>query len=166
MSVEIRVRAPEEAVLFDRTLTASFGEEPGPGDSEHVVDPERDVAAYDGSQMVGTASAFPFELTIPRGSLAAPGVTAVGVLPKHRRQGILTRLVRHQLDDIDGRGEPVVALWAGEGANYGRFGYGLAALNGWIDCPRDLMLFREPAPGKGSTRSLGLEEALAASSTF
>ena len=58
--------------------------------------------------------------------MPAAGVTLVGVLPTHRRQGVLTRLMRAQLDDVRERGEPVAFLWASEGAIYGRFGYGMA----------------------------------------
>jgi predicted acetyltransferase len=51
----------------------------------------------------------------------------VGVRPTHRRRGLLTAMMRRQLEDIRAAGEPVAALWASEGAIYGRFGYGIAA---------------------------------------
>ena len=52
------------------------------------------------------------------------GVTWVGVMPSHRRRGILRQLMTRQLDDIAERGEPLAALTASEGGIYGRFGYG------------------------------------------
>ena len=58
----------------------------------------------------------------------AAGVTVVGVLPTHRRRGVLRSLMRAQLDDVHERGEPLAALWASEETIYGRFGYGLASL--------------------------------------
>ena len=63
----------------------------------------------------------------PRGADERRGVTAVGVLPTHRRRGLLTALMRRQLDDVRAAGESVAALWASEPVIYGRFGYGLAA---------------------------------------
>jgi predicted acetyltransferase len=50
-------------------------------------------------------------------------VSLVSVLPSHRRRGILTSLMRHQLDDVHERGEAVAALYASEARIYGRFGY-------------------------------------------
>ncbi len=55
------------------------------------------------------------------------GVTWVGVLPTHRRRGILRDFMRRQLEDVHGWGEPLAALWASEASIYGRFGYGPAA---------------------------------------
>jgi predicted acetyltransferase len=49
------------------------------------------------------------------------------VQPSYRRRGLLTEMMKHQLDDIHERGEePVALLWASESAIYGRFGYGQA----------------------------------------
>jgi predicted acetyltransferase len=53
-------------------------------------------------------------------------VSSVGVLPTHRRQGHLGRMMRSQLADIAARGEPVAVLVAAEYPIYGRFGYGPA----------------------------------------
>ena len=44
-------------------------------------------------------------------------------------------MMRRQLEDIRAAGEPVAALWASEGAIYGRFGYGIAARNAPPDRP-------------------------------
>lgn len=52
---------------------------------------ERTHAAFDGDKIVGGAGAFPFELTVPGGQVRCGGVTVVGVLPTHRRRGVLTR---------------------------------------------------------------------------
>ena len=97
---------------------------------------ERMHAAFDGDRIVGGAGAFPFELTVPGGPVRCGGVTVVGVLPTHRRRGVLTAMMRAQLEDIRERGEPIAALWASEEVIYRRFGYGLASLSGEIErCP-------------------------------
>jgi predicted acetyltransferase len=52
------------------------------------------------------------------------------VLPTHRRQGLLTSMMRYQLDDVRQRGEPLAILQASESIIYGRYGYGLATTQG------------------------------------
>jgi len=96
---------------------------------------DRMHAAFDGDRIVGGAGAFPFELTVPGGPVACAGVTVVGVLPTHRRRGVLSAMMRAQLEDVRRRGEPIAALWASEEVIYRRFGYGLASLAGEIGIP-------------------------------
>lgn len=93
-----------------------------------VIEPERTLAAFDGGQMVGTTLAFSFGMTVPGGDMVATaGISGVGVLPTHRRRGILSSLMRRQLADIAAGSEPLAALFASEAIIYGRFGYGAAA---------------------------------------
>ena len=92
--------------------------------------------------------------------MPAAGVTIVGVLPTHTRRGVLTQLMRAQLDDIHQRGEPIAVLWASEETIYGRFGYGMAALCGEIEIQRVHGKFRSPVDHRGSFRLLSYEEAL------
>jgi predicted acetyltransferase len=93
---------------------------------EMVSEPERTLAAFDGDQIVGSAVAYSFGLTVPGGDVPAAGVSSVAVLPSHRRRGILSALMTRQIDDVLGRGEPVAALFASESAIYQRYGYGPA----------------------------------------
>jgi predicted acetyltransferase len=93
-----------------------------------VVEPGRTLVAFDGDQMVGTTLAFSFGMTVPGGDVVATaGISGVSVLPTYRRRGILSALMRKQLDDIAAGGEPLAALFASESAIYGRHGYGVAA---------------------------------------
>ena len=94
---------------------------------QKLLPPARALAAYDGDKAVGLAGAYRFDLSIPGGELPCAGVTWVGVLPTHRRRGILRDFMRRQLDDFRSWGEPLAALWASEASIYGRFGYGPAA---------------------------------------
>ena len=91
---------------------------------QKILPPARALAAFDAGKPVGLAGAYAFDLAIPGGELPCAGVTWVGVLPTHRRRGILRDFMRHQLDDVRGWGEPIAALWASEASIYGRFGYG------------------------------------------
>ena len=92
-----------------------------------VLPAERVYAAWEGGRTVGGLGAFPFRLTVPGGRVSAAGVTIAGVLPTHRRRGILRAMMRAQLDAAHARGEPVAYLWATESTIYGRFGFGLAS---------------------------------------
>jgi predicted acetyltransferase len=120
---------------------------------------DRAIAAYDGERIVGTAGIFSFDLTVPGGLLPAAGITIVGVHPTHRRQGILRRMMRLQLDAIHERGEPLAILWASEGGIYQRFGYGLGSLRMGIDLARERGGFRQPHAPAGRIRFVELDEA-------
>jgi predicted acetyltransferase len=118
-------------------------------------------AAFDGDAIVGGAGVFPFELSVPGGQLPCAGITMVGVLPTHRRRGILNRMMRAQLADVRRRGEPVAALWASEETIYGRFGYGLACQDAMIRASRVHAALRAELPGRvGTTRLVTHDEAL------
>ena len=125
---------------------------------------ERMHAAWDGERIVGGAGAIPFELTVPGGTLPCAGVTVVGVLPTHRRRGILTAMMREQLDDVRRRGEPLAALWASEETIYGRFGYGVASLGCEVELAHTHNLLRAPDGGSAHAPRLarGSEGARAA----
>ncbi len=124
-----------------------------------IVEPQRMHAALDGGDIVGGAGAISFELSVPGGSLACAGVTAVGVYPTHRRRGVLRALMDAQLRDVRERGEPLAALWASEESIYGRFGYGLACWCGEVRIPKEWNLFAQPFERRGSVRFVTAEEA-------
>ena len=75
------------------------------------------------------------------------GVVAVGVLPTHRRRGILREMMIRQLTDSHDAGHALAGLWASESAIYGRFGYGSAAPTAELEIERAHARFRsEPEP--------------------
>jgi predicted acetyltransferase len=124
-----------------------------------VLPHERMHAAFEEGQIVGGAGAFPFELSVPGGSLPCAGVTAVGVHPTHRRRGVLRSMMDAQLRDVHERGEPIAALWASEETIYGRFGYGIASWAGELSVPHEWDAFAEPQAPVGTTRFVTPEEA-------
>ncbi|REF94384.1 putative acetyltransferase [Asanoa ferruginea] len=91
-------------------------------------DPARGMVAVDGDTIVAHAASFEREMSVPGGApVPCAHVTGVGVLPTHRRQGILRTLMERQLREVAAAGrEPIAALWASETAIYPRFGYGFA----------------------------------------
>ncbi|HEY6068676.1 MAG TPA: GNAT family N-acetyltransferase, partial [Gaiellaceae bacterium] len=115
--MEFDIQSPEEDDLREAMGAALtvFAEEDRDDDFERhskMLPRDRFLAAYADGRPVGTTASFPFRLTVPGGELDAGGVTWVAVLPSHRRRGVLTRLMRHQLDDLRERGEPLAILWA------------------------------------------------------
>jgi predicted acetyltransferase len=88
---------------------------------------DRTLAAFDGDTIVGGTGAFSFQMRVPGAMAAVAGVSLVAVLPSHRRQGILSALMRRQLADMSERGEAVAVLFASESGIYGRYGYGRAS---------------------------------------
>src|SRR5581483_4836666 len=116
--------------------------------------------AFDGGAIVGGAGAFSFRMTVPGGTaLSTAGVTVVGVLPTHRRRGILRSMMRAQLDEVHERGEPLAALWASEETIYGRYGYGLASLVLQFEIQRVYGAFRAGTERVGSVRFVDADEA-------
>ena len=128
----LRPVTPDEFGAFSEVPIQAFNDAEWSAEAiEHeraIFEFDRSLAAFDGNQMVGTAAAYSFQLTVPGGVAGAGGVTAVSVLPTHRRRGILSAMMRHQLAGIAARGEAVAALFASEPGIYGRYGYGCASL--------------------------------------
>lgn len=131
MASELRTLRDAEWDDWSHALERAFG---GVPPSEEVralrralTEVERAVAIWDDGDCAGTAGAFSFGLTVPGGAeVPVAGVTAVSVRATHRRRGLLRSMMRHQLEDVRERGEPLAVLTASEPAIYGRFGYGPA----------------------------------------
>ncbi|WP_329195251.1 MULTISPECIES: GNAT family N-acetyltransferase [unclassified Streptomyces] len=167
MALETRVlQADEWDVWYDHLELAFGGVPESPEERElykSLTELERSLAVWDGEDCVGSASAFSFRLSVPGGVLVpAAGVTMVGVAPTHRRRGVLTSLMRRQLDDIRAGGEPLAVLTASEPAIYGRFGYGTGtyALALEIDTSR-VRLCAPPGTDAIRLRLVDPEKALA-----
>ncbi|WP_327318405.1 GNAT family N-acetyltransferase [Streptomyces sp. NBC_01235] len=162
--MEIRSTADEDLDVFVDIVHAAFGRFPetpieGGGLWWSALEMDRCLLALtaDG-RPVGTAAAHSFELTLPGETLVpAAGVTAVGVLPSHRRQGVLSAMMRHQLAELRTRGEFLSVLLASEAQIYGRFGYGPATYTARLTVPRHQAALAVPrargvadAPATGS----------------
>jgi predicted acetyltransferase len=143
-----------------------FGQEPNEERMKlfsRVLPLERMLAAFDDGRIVGGAGGFPFELSVPGGSVPCAGTSVVGVSPTHRRRGVLRAMMRAHLDQTHELGRPLAALWASEETIYGRYGYGVAGYGGEIEVPRERVAFAAPLERRGAVRIVEKEEA---SSTF
>ncbi|MBA2313263.1 MAG: GNAT family N-acetyltransferase [Actinobacteria bacterium] len=148
---------------FLETGEAAFAEHVDDADEARVneiVEPHRMLLAKDGDLPVGASGAFRFELTVPGGELPAAGVTLVGVIPSHRRQGVLTALMRKELDDLRAWDEPLAVLWCSESSIYGRYGYGVATRQATIDIEGNRAQFRNDSGRQGKLVMLSSDEAL------
>jgi predicted acetyltransferase len=163
VGIAIRIPAEDELRAAMQAGEAAFGEETREGEFERfskMLPHDRWFAAYDGDRPVGTTTSFPFQLTVPGGELAAGGVTWVGVLPSHRRRGILRELMKQQLEDLRDRGEPLAVLYASEPLIYGRFGYGVAAPSVSMDGETARFSYRDDPGPTGTVRIIDAAEAL------
>jgi predicted acetyltransferase len=159
-SYPLRTPRRDDLRAFMAPLEEAFGERFAPeewADEMAVIEPDRSMAAFDGESPVGFASAYSFRMTIAGGELPVGGLTAVGVLPTHRRRGILRSMMERHFVDCRDRGEPVSILWASEGAIYQRFGYGPGALSGGFDIARGRATFIRPPEGAGRVRFVDAE---------
>ena len=163
MGIEIRPPAEDELRAAMEAAEIAFGagivEDEDWERESKALPAGRALAAFDGGKPVALAGAYAFELTIPGGALPCAGVTWVGVMPTHRRQGVLRDLMTRQLADVRRWHEPLAALWASESGIYGRFGYGQAASHGVARSDRARFELRERP--EGSVRLVDEEEALA-----
>jgi predicted acetyltransferase len=163
VSLEVRPVTAEEWPDYLRAEHIPFG--------IHITDAEMQVqaqrfgawnafAAFEDGRIVATAGDWDMDLTLPgMTEVHAPGVTAVGVLPTHRRRGLLTALMRRQLEDFRGRGEAVATLLASESVIYGRFGYGWASTHMAAEIDRRSARFARPVPEDVRLTLVGKDEA-------
>ena len=121
---------------------------------------DRAWAAYDGDLMVGSAASLTLATTVPGGAaVPTAGLTAVSVLPTHRRSGALTRMIRASFEDARDRGDPLAALLASESPIYGRFGYGASTQAADLTIERNHAVMKPGPQTTGRVRLVGVEEA-------
>ena len=148
------------AAVWERTFNFDGKDEELEREAD-VHELDRSIVAVDNGGFVGTGGSFSFDMTVPGGSVAAAGLTAIAVLPTHRRRGVLTSMMRYHFDDVRNREEPVAVLRASESVIYRRFGYGVATLDSsWKIGRRDAALVSDPEGG-GTVSLIDVEQARA-----
>jgi predicted acetyltransferase len=162
MDIDIRPITPEQGDQFSDVLATAFGEtlsEEERADHDRWFEYDRSIAAFDGDRMVGTGGAYSMDLTLP-GLTTIPigGLTAISVLPTHRRRGILRSMIAYHFEEVERRGELVSALGASESVIYGRFGYGMATTFADYEIDPRRGQFLRPVASRGRLRLLEAEE--------
>jgi predicted acetyltransferase len=162
MAIEIRAVAADE--MDDLLLTdgRAFAQGPHPeGEPRTWAEAELDRTrcAFEDGALVGASRAYSFELTLPGGAIVpVAAVSWVGVLPTHRRRGILTRMIDALHRDARDRDEPAAVLTASESAIYGRYGYGVATWRLALTLERAHAGFARPVEDAGRVRFVTKEE--------
>lgn len=166
---ELTLRTVTDDDDFHALQTAvysAFLDEPQQGEIESVCklsDYGRMFGFHDGKRWVATAGDFAKNVILPGGaSVPVAAVTLVSVAAGHRRRGLLTAMMRHQLDHVRSRGtEAVAMLFASETPIYGRFGYGLSSFNVELSGQvRELTFRAEVDLGDGAVSEIDAETLL------
>ena len=123
------------------------------------ADVDRTFGAFDGRDVVGTTVTRTSAMTIPGGTAKLGFVDDVAVLPTHRRRGILTQMMRAQLDQMRESGESLSALSASESLIYERFGFGIATWYHRWKIDRRHTAMKIPPNGGGHVRFISADTA-------
>src|SRR5436305_12420615 len=149
-----RAVVPDEVDDFFASLAVAFSDpRADPEEVEidkKVVEVDRTFAAFEEGRIVGCAGVYTQQMVVPGGArVPTAGVTMVGVLPTHRRRGILRELMAMMLDQAAARGESMASLFASQGAIYGRFGFGHAAHHLELDIALDRLVWADGTEPSG-----------------
>jgi predicted acetyltransferase len=157
VDVDLRAVAEDELASFVLADGYGFGVRWGIGDDAAWprTELDRTVAARVEGDIVATGRNYTFELTMPGGAVVpAGGVSWISTRPSHRRRGLLTRVMRHLVEDSCARGELASMLTASEGGIYPRFGYGVGTRVATYEVPRPGTEFLAPMPANARLRMI------------
>ncbi|MCW2847295.1 MAG: hypothetical protein JWR90_1269 [Marmoricola sp.] len=147
---------------FNAAISRGFQEASHPETFDldrRVLDNDRMFGFKVGRRWVATCGDLARRLTVPGGAdVPTAAVTAVTVHPPYRRRGLLSAMMRHQLEAIAERGEPLAVLWASESLIYGRFGYGPASSRAVLKGTSRRLAFLPGVATSGSVDEVTREE--------
>jgi predicted acetyltransferase len=163
MKFQLRPVRDDEVEVFGVTVGMAMGldtYEDFPVIMRNLLPLERTIGAFDNDRLVGTLATFPFQLSVPGGVVPMAGTSVIGVLPTHRRRGLLRAMMQNHLQDSQQRGDVVSGLWASETTIYGRFDYATAAhlVDARVD--RHFADLDDVVSSAGSVRLVSRDEAL------
>jgi predicted acetyltransferase len=125
--MQIRNVMPEEFADYIAMLELSAGRHPteeAVADARPLYDLSRASVALDGQRIVGGAATDHLELTVPGPHLVPVARTMLtGVLPTHRRRGVMRGLMEAQIRDAREHGELLLAGTTPVPGIVGRFDY-------------------------------------------
>jgi predicted acetyltransferase len=125
---------------------------------------DRWYGAFDGDRLVGSTRNLSCRLTLPGppdlGPLAdVPVANAAwtGVLPTHRRRGILRQMQRWHMEDARRHGEMAIMGTPSQSTIYGRFGHGPISALQSVRIETHSAHFRRPFDASGTVRFVDAE---------
>jgi predicted acetyltransferase len=150
------ITADELVNWVDASHVAFHVNRPAEAEARHRLevrhqDLSRSLAALDDNgRVAGTYFSFTAELTLPGAAACVPtdAVTAVAVLPTHRRRGLLRQMMTTDLRAARERGEVASILIAAEYPIYSRFGFGAAVEQCTYQLSTTNAEFLRSAPGQ------------------
>jgi predicted acetyltransferase len=134
MALDIRPVSDSEFVTWCDALDVGFYHPENRGQADFrrklfsdALDAGRVVGGFDGEQVVGTLLGFTVPLAVPGGgTIPAGAISAVTVMPTHRRRGVLSKMMELGLAQSVEHGDVASILIPAEWPIYGRYGYGVA----------------------------------------
>ena len=97
--MEMRNITPEEFVQWTRAEARAHGNRLN--DDPEMLRPhfdlDRSIAVFDPGEIVGGAHSHRIEMSIPGGTAVTAGVANIAVQSTHTRQGLMTRMMHHQI---------------------------------------------------------------------
>ena len=148
-TISLAVPVDTDWEAFYRCIRGAYGaaDESGESEAERLCwEPERSLVGWRDGEIVATAGVYTRRMAVPGAVLPVGHVSLVSVAPTARRQGLMSRMIRQQFENIRAAGEPVAVLWASEGRIYQRFGYGLAAVRMALAAQSLELTMLAPAP--------------------
>ena len=98
MAVEIRpCRDDEELKAYQRNVNYVFASAPSPRDDLTTPAADWTTCAWVDGALATTLATLPFTVRLNGNPVKIGGVTAVGTLPNHRRQGLLRQVMSEAL---------------------------------------------------------------------
>lgn len=149
--------------MFVATLELIAGRQPSEEvleDARAAIDPARTLAVFEGDTMIAGTSWDVLELTVP-GPFVLPAARLMqaGVLPTHRRQGVMKQLLVREAVDIGHAGLPLAMFTTTGPGIYRRVGYGPATTSVELEVETVHAALDVPVGPEGRMRLIGGEEA-------
>jgi predicted acetyltransferase len=150
--IEVGAVAHDEREAFIQAFATSFSnvfERQVIDDLLELFDDQvyRPIAAREGDTIVGTALDMPLELTVrPGATVPCRGITWVGVLPTHRRRGVMRAILGEHLAACVAGGAAASLLHASNSGLYAGQGYGIATRRARVRLSVPHVEFRDPPP--------------------
>lgn len=164
VSVPIRVRNVEtthDAEQFVRAVMRPFFATDAEGERLALNDRFRQEGtrfylAEINDVVAGTFGSFDTAMSMPGGNdVDVDAITAVTVLGTHRRRGVLTEMMRVDLNAARERSQAAAILFAAEYPIYGRFGFGVANRPHSFTINKHTTAFARPESPASASGSVG-----------
>jgi predicted acetyltransferase len=129
---EIRPAREEELDRVHLVVAYSFTgdrSQEGRERMRHVEEIAAPTVLIEDGEIVASLRVYDFTMLVNGAPVRMGGVSSVACLPEYRRKGYVGMLLRHSLEEMRDRGQPLSALYTPHPALYRRYGWMVAASN-------------------------------------